>query len=195
MFKKHSFKKQAGALLLLLPLLSCQADVKPDESYREKGQEIVKQTFGTLNATLMESMQTNGVEASIDLCNVKAYPITDSLAALHKTEIVRMAVRNRNPENKADQQAESLIRHYSLLQESGRDLSKSDTLVMTSEGSVRYFKPILLQPQCVTCHGAKDTDIQDAVYARILAQYPDDKAIGFKAGDVRGIWSIQFEKK
>jgi hypothetical protein len=178
---------------LLFIWIACNNIKAPDESYREKGQDIVKQTFGTLNATLMESMQSNGVEASIDLCNVKAYPITDSLSAMHRAEIKRMASRNRNKDNKADKQADKLIAHYTLLQESGRDLSKSDTLLMDEQGRVRYFKPIVLQPQCVSCHGAKDRDIQAAVYARILELYPDDKAVGFEAGDVRGIWSVRFE--
>ena len=43
---------------------------------------------------------------------------------------------------------------------------------------------------CLLCHGS-DTDVPDAVKAAISEHYPYDKAMDYKAGDIRGAWSIK----
>jgi hypothetical protein len=42
------------------------------------------------------------------------------------------------------------------------------------------------------CHGKPGVEVIDPVYNLILEKYPNDKAINFNTGDVRGIWSITF---
>jgi hypothetical protein len=51
-----------------------------------------------------------------------------------------------------------------------------------------YVEPIYLQPMCATCHG-------EAVEAGLLEQirrlYPTDEAVGFAAGEFRGLfWAV-----
>jgi hypothetical protein len=51
-----------------------------------------------------------------------------------------------------------------------------------------YVEPIYLQPLCATCHG-------DAVEAGLLEHirglYPEDEAVGFRVGDLRGLfWAV-----
>jgi hypothetical protein len=45
---------------------------------------------------------------------------------------------------------------------------------------------------CLACHGDPQKDIQPAVLQTISKLYPDDKAIGYKEGDLRGAWHIIF---
>jgi hypothetical protein len=65
-------------------------------------------------------------------------------------------------------------------------------LVADEKGMVHYFKPILLQPLCLNCHGNEELDISPAVLAMLKKEYPEDKATGFAAGDLRGMWHITF---
>jgi hypothetical protein len=46
-------------------------------------------------------------------------------------------------------------------------------------------EPIVVQPMCVTCHGA---DVAPDLRAKIEELYPDDQATGYAAGDLRGIF-------
>jgi len=45
------------------------------------------------------------------------------------------------------------------------------------------------------CHGQIGKDIHDDVYKVIKEKYPQDKATGFKVGELRGIWDIKFLEK
>ena len=61
--------------------------------------------------------------------------------------------------------------------------------VKLPEGRAGYVEPILTQPLCLTCHG----DVQDpALLERIKADYPEDRATGFEAGELRGVFWIEY---
>lgn len=178
--------------LLILIALSCQSDKEIREQYRQQGRLIASESFQALSKALSNSMMSLGIQQSIEFCHSRAYPITDSLSAVYQAEIKRMAVRNRNPENEADELATQLINHYIELKSQNKNLAEKDTVIKVSRGSYRYFKPILLQGQCLLCHGKPGVEVIDPVYNLILEKYPNDKAINFNTGDVRGIWSITF---
>ena len=45
---------------------------------------------------------------------------------------------------------------------------------------------------CLQCHGKQ---IKPEVSQQIMKLYPKDLAIGYNESEVRGIWSITFDKK
>ena len=53
------------------------------------------------------------------------------------------------------------------------------------DGRYRYARPILVQQECLKCHG----DPEDAPPA-VIAKYGSEKAFGYKVGEVRGIVSV-----
>jgi len=61
--------------------------------------------------------------------------------------------------------------------------------VMTVSGDrvFRYIKAIPTVGICLSCHG---DDVQDDVLAKIKQLYPDDQALGFNTGDIRGAFSL-----
>lgn len=52
-----------------------------------------------------------------------------------------------------------------------------------------YVEPILLQPLCLTCHGAS---LAPELQSRIDELYPDDRATGFEVGDLRGVFWVEY---
>lgn len=54
------------------------------------------------------------------------------------------------------------------------------------QGNYRYIQPILVTESCLKCHG----DPKDAPKA-VIEKYGDQKAFGYKVGDVRGIISVK----
>ena len=52
-----------------------------------------------------------------------------------------------------------------------------------------YVEPIVMQPMCLTCHGES---LAPEIAARISEVYPDDQATGFKVGDFRGVFWVEF---
>jgi hypothetical protein len=64
-------------------------------------------------------------------------------------------------------------------------------IVTEPQGSyLRYVKALPVQPLCLTCHGGRQS-IPSAVQARLAAEYPHDRAIGYQSGEVRGAVSIK----
>ncbi len=94
------------------------------------------------------------------------------------------AVKNRNPKNAATEDElkiiEGLVVDASLKESTG-------TVMLGGEEYYRYTAPIYVEKACLACHGDKDKRP-----AFIKEKYPDDKAYGFKEGDLRGIISVLF---
>jgi hypothetical protein len=60
-------------------------------------------------------------------------------------------------------------------------------------GKVTFFAPIVLnQPLCLKCHGEPGRDIRPEDLAIINRLYPQDQAKGFKLGELRGAWRVDF---
>ena len=57
------------------------------------------------------------------------------------------------------------------------------------DGAERYVEPIRVQGLCLTCHGAS---LPAPVAARIAELYPEDQAVGFAEGDLRGLFWAEF---
>jgi mono/diheme cytochrome c family protein len=160
--------------------------------YRQQGRSIAKTSFDTLSHNLMRAMKQGGPLNALQFCNVEAYPLTDSLSAQFNAHIRRTSMQYRNPENRPDAQEEELLSTFASWKEGGRDLSQADTLVMLDEGQVLFAKPILLQPQCQACHGVVGESVPQELHAEIQKLYPEDRATGFRPGDLRGMWAIRF---
>ena len=69
------------------------------------------------------------------------------------------------------------------------DLSDLPVVVELENGRHGYAEPIVMQPLCLVCHGEI---LQPEIAARIAELYPDDRATGFKEGDLRGAFWVEF---
>lgn len=67
------------------------------------------------------------------------------------------------------------------------------SVTVNMEGKTAFYAPIITNSLCLNCHGRVD-EIGVENYSIIKALYPEDKAVDFGVGDLRGIWSITFNK-
>ncbi len=161
------------------------------EVYTQISAEIIQATFMALSGKLMAAMEEGGVPHALRFCNLAAEPIADSMSALYHADIRRIAVKNRNPANYPD---EDELAVYELFENSlmqGNEIG--NMLVPVNDNELAYYAPIKLMPQCLVCHGQPDTEINTEHLAVIRELYPEDKAVGFAAGDLRGLWRIGFK--
>ncbi len=156
----------------------------------EAGQEITQASFQTLSRNLQKAMSEGGVKNALEFCNVKAMPLTDSLATHYGIELRRVSHQPRNPVNQADSLEMAAIKKYIREIEQGRELKP---VTYVRDNTITYHAPIRIQGQlCLSCHGNPGTDIAQSDFETIQELYPEDKATGFEVGELRGIWSIQF---
>jgi hypothetical protein len=158
-----------------------------------KGDMISQVTQKTLASKLKEVVQAKGIGAALKFCNVNAYPIVDSLEETYNIKVKRASLRIRNPGDAPNKMEGGIIDEYS------REIAKGltpEVKIILDDDQVHYFKPIILSAElCLKCHGQVGSDILEENYQIIRELYPNDNATDHKLGDLRGIWSISFEKE
>ncbi len=196
--------------LLVFQLMSCvkpvdnSTDPEVDQSslepltseeksyYLEKGKEISQHSFEALSSALKGAMSRGGVEEAITYCNVSVMPLTDSLSKAYNATIKRAALRYRNPVNKPTEEEEQALNAY--LTQSSEYLEMDPEVSLLDNNHIAFYAPITTKGLCLTCHGVVGETLAEDQYEVIKALYPDDQATGFAMGDLRGIWSITFER-
>jgi hypothetical protein len=125
-----------------------------------------------------------GPVAAIEVCSELAPGIAASLS-VDGVKMGRSSHKLRNADNVAPDWLVPLIDGYA----SGGNELVPQTVAL-DHGRTGYAEPIIVQPVCLTCHGA---ELDEAVAAQIAALYPEDQATGFKAGDFRGVFWVEFQ--
>lgn len=141
---------------------------------------------------LQTELQRGGPEAALAVCADSAQVRT----ARHSTgglEVRRVGTRVRNPLNAPDSVETRLLAYLAQEHGAGRLPAEVSEVSRTADGTgweLRDLKPILLQDFCTTCHGARD-DLPPAVRGLIDARYPQDQAVGYRPGELRGAISVR----
>ncbi|WP_187349866.1 c-type heme family protein [Psychroflexus maritimus] len=174
-----------------------QTGKKWNEGEQEKdlasiGLNYAKSTKAQLGKNLMGAIQKEGVIHALEFCNVRAMPLTDSMATVHNATIKRVSDKNRNPANKASEKEIEYIQKFSQQIQAGK---APQPIVEENGNKANFYYPIVTNDMCLKCHGDIGKQIQEETYDKILKFYPEDKAIGYDVNQVRGIWSIEFNNK
>lgn len=152
----------------------------PEEAEKEKMLAAKEALFQSLSTRLMEAMAEGGPGAAIKVCQVEAGQLTSDVAQQEGLRIGRTGVRLRNPENTAPSWAQELVEAKTA----------EPHFVRLSSGDSAALLPIKLKAQCLMCHGPKEQILPD-VQEQLAALYPNDAAIGFNEGDLRGWFWIE----
>jgi len=164
----------AGALSL--------AAAEPLADTASRGVATLKPFKQSLQAALKDGME-RGPEAAIDVCRLDA-PRLAGAAASPGVRVGRTSHRLRNPANAPAEWMRPLLDAYrSAPSDAG------PRVVDLADGGTGYVEPIRVGGLCLTCHGE---ELAPAVAAKIAERYPDDRATGFRAGDFRGLFWVEF---
>ena len=177
-FKEHKRKRKHKAMkndTTLSPL--------------EKGKAMALKTKAALGKNLMQAINERGAAGAVEFCNVKALPITDSLAQLQNANIKRVSDKNRNPLNAANEDELAYIIASKKELESGNSIKPQ---VKEVNGKWVGYYPILTNAMCLQCHGKEGNQIAVETLAKIKEKYPEDKATGYGENELRGIWVVEF---
>jgi hypothetical protein len=186
----------ASAVALIISACGGQqvsdSEVTAEEIARVKavGEVAAAELAQTLKAALTEAMQEGGLEGAIRVCNVKAASLTESIAEQSESieSVKRTSFKYRNPANAPDSLEEAALRHFEeTLQSTGElpafHVQKFDAGQATH---FRYYQPLKVGGLCLACHGGTDV-IAPAVAALLAQHYPNDRAVGYRVGDFRGV--------
>lgn len=156
----------------------------PDAAVRTRAAAAVARLKQSLVAELTAAIAAGGPENAIEVCRVRA-PELARAAGEPGLRIGRTSHKLRNPANAApDWVAPLLARHVS-----GEAIGEP-IVVPLDGGRTGYVEPLLTAPMCLACHGES---IAPAVAAKLAALYPEDRATGFRAGELRGLAWVELD--
>lgn len=161
-------------------------------SYKDKGLKYALGTKAVLGKNLMGTIQNKGLLEAIAFCNVKAYPLTDSMSVVYNASIKRVSDQPRNPKNQADAVELKHINAFKKVISNGQE---PEPIIEDKGETVDFYYPITTNTMCLQCHREPSKQLNAEAYTAIKALYPKDLAIGYKSNEVRGVWRINFEKE
>jgi cytochrome c551/c552 len=156
-----------------------------------KGSELASKTKAELGKNLMAAIAANGPHGAVDFCNTKAIPITDSMSKALNAKIKRVSNKPRNPLNQANENEAAFIQELAENQDKGLPLTPK--IKETKSHFLGYY-PIIISDNCLQCHGTFPKEISEKTAVSISQKYPQDKATGYKADEIRGIFVVEFSK-
>lgn len=174
----------ATLLALLAPAAEAQEATPPPDELGEVVAAVERLDDlreGLAGTFLGEGAVEPDAETFREVCRPVGMKAT-SLSREHGWEVRQMAVRYRNPDHAPD--AEGRRVHRMMERDEGlRGLWIRDTV--DGRPGVRYLRRITVRRACLACHGAKDERP-----AFVRDRYPEDRAFGFREGDLRGVYSV-----
>ncbi|HSM39210.1 MAG TPA: DUF3365 domain-containing protein, partial [Afifellaceae bacterium] len=105
-------------------------------------------------------------------------------------EVRRVGLKVRNPDNAADVTERGILLGYESRAAGGQDPALFRTIRLEERDGkqmVHFTQAIPMFDMCEACHGA---NIAPEVMSEIRALYPEDQAVGYHPGDIRGAFSL-----
>ncbi len=146
-----------------------------------------------LLAVLTEEIGKSGPEGAILVCREKAPQLAKAASDETGWSIRRVSLKNRNPRAVPDAWERAALLDFdrrAAAGESPATLEKAEIVVENGTQSYRYMRALPTQPLCLNCHGLPE-QLTPAVKERLKALYPDDKAVGYRPGEIRGAMTIR----
>lgn len=181
-------KAIAVAALFGLPLAASAADL---QERRAASMEVVKEFMGDLKGELQKAMKAGGPVNAIGVCNTVAPTIAAEQSRKHGWEVGRTSLKPRNPSNKPDAWEEEVLKKFEERKAAGENPKKMFYEEVVEEDGKQYYRFMKAIPTgkvCLNCHGE---NIAEPVAAKLDALYPEDRARGYKMGDIRGAFTIK----
>jgi hypothetical protein len=184
-----------GGIALCIAVISKAgwADDLTQIRYLEESRKTAMEFMQKLGGTLKKQIETGGVESAIGVCK----QVAPALAADYSkndqvVKRVSLKVRNKT-QGTPDAWELGVLEKFDQNQREGKPDNSMEVNHITQDADgkwFRYMKAIPTQPMCLQCHG-KPTDIPATVKASLAKEYPEDKAVGYSIGEIRGAISIK----
>ncbi len=121
------------------------------------------------------------------VCSVKAPQIAKNLSEQTQWQVKKGSLKTRNNNTaKPDLWETSVLEDFSQRQSQGES-AKTMTKAEMIKNEFRFMKAQGVAPLCLTCHG---TELTSETKRALKYYYPNDKATGYKLGQIRGAFSL-----
>ena len=157
-----------------------RADPAADDA-TERATQAVNELKLTLKKELERAMAAGGPDNAIAVCRERAPALAREIGQKHDVLVGRSSHKLRSSSNALRPWVKPVLDEWLKAPAAER----KPRVVSVSKAVVGYVEPIATQALCLSCHGEQ---VPESTRAKIRAAYPGDQAIGFKEGDLRGLF-------
>lgn len=176
----------------LLALVGCAAPTPAPVDVSAKSAALADRFQSELQGQLQTAMRAGGPVGAIGVCQQAAPAIAANLSEESGAQVRRIALKERNPDSLAQGEFRPRLEQLAAapLDADGKPAWVQWTAGSGKGARAHYLRAIPMKEQpCAACHG---TNIAPDVRAKLAELYPQDKATGFKPGDLRGAIAISW---
>ena len=184
-------------ILSILVFVGIRPSLAADEDLRglaEESRKLASQVQTQIRGELLKELEHSGPVRAINVCKYSAPEIVSSLSRLSGWRVTRVALRPRNRTlGEADAWEQKVLLDFErrvAKGEKAETLEFSEMVAEPAGRSWRYMKAIPMAQVCMACHGPA-SQISEGVRAQLASEYPNDKAIEYQLGQVRGAVSLK----
>jgi len=166
-----------------------------NKEIKQEAKAAITKMGKTLKSHMKQNMKAGGPVQAAAFCSDKAKGIEKEVNTGYKkgVSVKRISLKQRNPADKPTVDEAKVLKELHATFDAKKALPK---MVVKEVGKNHYkvYKPIFINKGvCLTCHGIGDVRDEKA-YKLIKAKYPNDKAVGYKKGDLRGAFVVDIVK-
>ena len=176
----------------LVPVAQAQGSAE-SESIQDS-RKVALQVSLALRTQLLREMQVSGPLRSLIVCK---YNCPEILSIQSRKTGWRVAAVSLKPRNSAlgmaDAWEQKVIADFERRVANGEKAETLEVIETIKEPQGRYFryaKAMMVERLCLQCHGTRD-QLPEPVKAQLAIDYPFDRAVDFRVGQVYGIVSIK----
>ena len=181
-------------LLLSLAVLASLNALADEAPWLVEARSVASTVPPKLLSVLTDEIAKGGPASAIDVCRDKAPAMAKAASAQTGWAIKRVSLKNRNPKAAPDAWERAALEDFDRRAAAGEAPAslEASTTVTTAAGQTeyRYMKALPVQPVCLACHGTPES-LAPEVASQLHTLYPDDKAVGYALGQIRGAMTIR----
>jgi hypothetical protein len=182
-----------GALLCQLAsqVWAADADNRP---LLDDSRKVASRLLNEIRGELMRELEASGPVRAIVVCKYSAPELANVISRETGMRVSRVSLRPRNPATGTPDawEQQNLLNFEKRITagEKAEALEYSEVVVEPAGRYFRYMKAIPVGQPCLACHGSAES-ISEAVRAKLASEYPYDRSVDYRLGQVRGAVSIK----
>lgn len=163
-----------------------------EEAWVAEARAISMDVPPKLLAVLQAEIAKSGPEGAIAVCQVQAPALARAASQQTGWNVKRVSLRNRNPKAVPDAWERAALEDFdrrAAAHESAATLERYEAVREDGKTVYRFMRALPTGELCLACHGPVE-QLSPAVKAKLAALYPDDRATGYRVGQIRGAMTL-----
>jgi hypothetical protein len=174
-------------------LLNAQGAPAADDLWMVDARTVASAVPPKLLQVLTDTIAKSNAADAVSVCQDTAPKMAKVASEQSGWQIRRVSLRNRNPKAVPDAWERETLEDFDRRTAAGESpASLERTIVQTVDGKPlqRYMRALPTQGLCLSCHGPTE-QLAPGVADRLKALYPDDRAVGYSLGQIRGAMTLK----